>query len=177
MLPMNQSLLLLVMSFVMLTSCGTEAPREIFPASSHNVGIPDLSNDQARKPIDDLLKGIVGVKSVEYEKDSASLHLSDGGVLKIIGFREREYKSNNSLAMLCGQSSTNLKSLAALALKKSVPPPDLLKAIHMDPSRIKEVAFYQSSDQSGNSLFALFLGQSKGMGDPDTTAIYILPKK
>jgi hypothetical protein len=109
---------------------------------------------------------------------SISLRLSDGQDLLLGDLERWDFDANKALAMLYAEAQTNLKALSSLSPERATPPSDLLKAMHLDPSRVKEAAFYESAKakQAGIGFYVLFLGPDKGKGDKETAAVFLLPK-
>jgi hypothetical protein len=124
-----------------------------------------------------MLGAVPGIETVILGQGSISLHLSDGEELLLGGLGRWDFDADKTLAMLYAETQTSLKALSSLSPQRVSPPSDLLKAMHLDPSRVKEAAFYESAKakQSGIGLYVLFLGPDKGMGNQETAAVFLLP--
>jgi hypothetical protein len=167
-----------VLLATVLCSCGSEGPREIYPSRSHSAGAPDVQREPLSSQLKQILVPVPGVETVTLGKGSISLHLGGGRDLILSGLERWDFDATKALAMLYAETRTTLKALSSLSPQKVPPPSDLLKAMHLDPSRIKEAAFYESVEakQTGIGLYVLFLGPEKGKGEPETAAVFLLPK-
>ena len=161
-----------------LCSCGSEGPREIYPAGSHSAGAPDVQREPLSSQLQQMLVAVPGVETVTLGEGFISLHLSEGQELILSGLERWDFDANKAVAMLYAETQTSLKALTSLSPMKVLPPSDLLKAMHLDPSRIKETAFYESTKakQTGIGFYVLFLGPEKGEGNQETSVVFLLPK-